>query len=321
MAENSKTSRKIPEPTKRIVRQRCGFGCVVCGLPLYEYHHMVDWALVKEHVAEEITLLCDSHHREATNGLITPNQVRGASENPINISRGVSAPFGLHFELDEYRTFHAVIGGNRFSTSRQTQTVILSIDDMDLIWVQIDKDGQLSLHLNIFDEFNNRVLVVVGNELAFASKTWDITFEGKTLTLREAKRELLLEITFLPPCTICIDRGCLLFNGVELIITPKLIYCGGRVMAGSLSHDCQAGLVVGRNDRGFGAGYGWPNVQRYSPDQRKQHKHNAIKEQANLSDIISPHVATGMDRYVSTVTGSEDFHIKDEAHETNANDD
>ncbi len=28
---------EIPEAMKREVRQRCGFGCLICGLTLYEY--------------------------------------------------------------------------------------------------------------------------------------------------------------------------------------------------------------------------------------------------------------------------------------------
>src|SRR5207248_2332597 len=31
---------------KREIRQRCGFGCVLCGRPLYTYEHMEGWARV-----------------------------------------------------------------------------------------------------------------------------------------------------------------------------------------------------------------------------------------------------------------------------------
>ena len=40
------TSRNMPLPIQREVRQRCGFGCVVCGLPLYEYDHLLGWTNV-----------------------------------------------------------------------------------------------------------------------------------------------------------------------------------------------------------------------------------------------------------------------------------
>lgn len=52
----------IPEDVKRQVRQRCAFGCVICGLPVYHYDHMTAYHVVKEHDAANITLLCASHH-------------------------------------------------------------------------------------------------------------------------------------------------------------------------------------------------------------------------------------------------------------------
>lgn len=78
----SDAERKIPLPIQREVRQRCGFGCVICGVPSYEYHHMKGWATVKEHVAEDITLLCDGHHREVTSGLLPEEKVSEANARP-----------------------------------------------------------------------------------------------------------------------------------------------------------------------------------------------------------------------------------------------
>jgi hypothetical protein len=44
---------------KREIRQRCGFGCVLCGIRIYQYDHIIDYAQVQEHTADNITLLCD----------------------------------------------------------------------------------------------------------------------------------------------------------------------------------------------------------------------------------------------------------------------
>jgi hypothetical protein len=84
----NKPSRNIPEPIKREVRQRCGFGCIICGFPLYEHDHMKEWALVQEHVAEDLTLLCDKHHKEVTNGFLPREKVIEANENPYNLKEG-----------------------------------------------------------------------------------------------------------------------------------------------------------------------------------------------------------------------------------------
>ena len=51
-------SRTIPEGVKREVRQRCGFGCVICGLGFYDYEHFApDFVDATEHNPAGMTLL------------------------------------------------------------------------------------------------------------------------------------------------------------------------------------------------------------------------------------------------------------------------
>jgi hypothetical protein len=62
-------------------------------------------------VAEEITLLCDMHHREKTNGLLPLDHVVAANREPFNLRRGVSKPYNLHYSGTGCET---IIGSNRF---------------------------------------------------------------------------------------------------------------------------------------------------------------------------------------------------------------
>lgn len=73
---------------------------------------MAEWAEVKRHVAEEITLLCDQHHREKTGGLLPKEVVAEANANPFNLRAGVSKPYNLHFSGKEACV---EIGGNSFT--------------------------------------------------------------------------------------------------------------------------------------------------------------------------------------------------------------
>jgi len=123
----------IPLPMQREVRQRCGFGCVVCGLPLYEYEHMLGWANVKQHVAEDITLLCDQHHREKTGGLLPEKEVAQANADPYNLRQGVSKPYDLHYSGTECE---ALVGSNRFTTQDEgygTIMVPISVDGIPVV--------------------------------------------------------------------------------------------------------------------------------------------------------------------------------------------
>jgi hypothetical protein len=56
---------------------------------------MLGWANVQRHVAAEITLLCDKHHREKTGGLLPLAAVQAADQDPHNLRSGMSAPYSL----------------------------------------------------------------------------------------------------------------------------------------------------------------------------------------------------------------------------------
>lgn len=107
MADNDRP--RIPSDIKRQVRQRCGFGCVICGRPLYQYDHLVPWSEVEEHEPDNLVLLCDQHHREKTSGLLPIEQVIEANEAPANLATGVSSPYDLHYGGHDCE---ALIGSN-----------------------------------------------------------------------------------------------------------------------------------------------------------------------------------------------------------------
>lgn len=137
------TNRNIPLPIQREVRQRCGFGCVICGLPLYEYEHMRGWAKVKTHIADEITLLCDKHHKERTNGLLPIEAVTEANTKPHNLKKGISKPYDLHFSA---REAEIILGSNRFFAEYRgygTILVPLIIDGIPIIGFILGDDHLL----------------------------------------------------------------------------------------------------------------------------------------------------------------------------------
>jgi len=248
----------IPLPIQRDVRQRCGFGCVICGCPLYEYHHMVPYHESKQHVPDELTLLCDKHHKEATNSLLTDDQIQSADSNPFNAQHGVSSPYGLNFQGE---AFTCVIGDNRFTGAIRDEhnvaaLIPISIDDIDLIWFAIAPNGSLFLNANIFDECNLPLLTIVGNCLVYRTETWDIDFQGNTLTVREAARKIFFEITFEPPNQITVNRARLLCNGVEIIVRQSHIFVAnsGNLFVRNRIDNCAIGIQIGRNQRGLGAG-------------------------------------------------------------------
>jgi hypothetical protein len=263
--------RDIPLPIQREVRQRCGFGCVICGMPLYEYEHMLEWAQVKRHVAEEITLLCDQHHREKTSGLLSVEMVKQADSNPFNFRAGVSKPYDLHYSGD---ACEVNIGGNRFSAaagSYGSSMAALVIDDVPMLGFVMG-DGHLLLHLNLFDEANRLILRIANNWLVYSVSPWDIRLVGRRLEIREGQGRFLIEIEFRVPNEIVISRGRFLYNGVEVVVNPDyaLITNNRTLLSENSAIGCANGLVLGTAEQESGAMIRISDISRYSEENRKQ---------------------------------------------------
>lgn len=258
----SDTRDPIPLPMQREVRQRCGFGCVICGLPLYEYEHMEGYAIVQRHVAEEITLLCDQHHKERTNGLMPLETVQAANTNPYNLREGVSKSYDLHYTGAECEVR---IGSNTFTTldgGYGTFMVPISIDAVPMIGFVLS-EGHLLLNLRIFDECNNLLLRIDNNALTYHPEPWDIQLVGRNLIVREAHRKILLDIVFEVPNRVVISRGRLMYNGVEVLIRPDEIVVNERVrIRNCTAINCAGGLIIGPHDPPLGGFMALGNVPR-----------------------------------------------------------
>ncbi|RWP20768.1 MAG: hypothetical protein EOR00_04200 [Mesorhizobium sp.] len=65
MARNKQgLARGIPKEVEKLVRQACGFGCVMCGAIPYDYDHLeTEFNAAEVHDPDDIVLLCDTHHR------------------------------------------------------------------------------------------------------------------------------------------------------------------------------------------------------------------------------------------------------------------
>ena len=262
-------NRNIPLSIQRTVRQRCGFGCVICGFPLYEYDHIKGWANVHEHVAEDITLLCDLHHREATSGLLPRDKIIEANKAPHNLQSGISKPLQLHFEGDSCEVH---IGGNYFTTKMSgdyTESIPIIVDGIPLI-AFILQDGHLLLNVNLFDEYNQLVLRIVNNQLFYSISPWDIKIVGKTLTIREKARKMLIRMTYEPPNKVVIDKGRFLCNGVEILVDSDqiLVTNNNTLISGCSSTNCHGGLIIGPTSNPIGGFMSLQGISRYLGDSK-----------------------------------------------------
>lgn len=257
----------IPTAIKRAVRRRCGFGCVICGLPLYEYEHMEGWALVRRHVAEEITLLCDRHHAERTKGLLPLEAVREADRQPFNRRRGVAPRYALHYSG---RTAAAVMGNNHFGVGTLNGELVLApvvIDGQPLVLFRLE-DGHLLLSLSAYNAYGEPILIIEDNELRFGVEhRWDYELRGRTLVVRMTPGPILLEAEFAVPNTVIIRRGQFFRNGVVLDVSPDgvMIVNNGCYYSACGFSGMTAGVVIGPVPPGLSPFVQYVDVPRFPP--------------------------------------------------------
>lgn len=237
--------RSIPNPIQREVRQRCGFGCVICGSPIYHYDHMKEWAVYKRHVAKEITLLCPTHHQEKTNGLLSIETLENNNANPHNkrilfspkwkINYGSKVEIGIGSMMISPRETSEMESCEFFS-------IPLVVGGQPIIWFNL-QNGNLLLNITIFAK-DRPILLIINNEVVYSTEIWDIEFVGRTLTIREGNRKIVIRITFdVNQNRIEIDKGKLIIKGREIIITNDYIEIDtNRFYRGNIT-----GAIVGIN--------------------------------------------------------------------------
>lgn len=244
----------IPEGMKREVRQRCGFGCVVCGLPIYDYEHMEEWSKVERHVADEITLLCPNHHRERTAGLLPIERVKAFNAAPRNRRTGESSAHPLHFFGT---TVNVHIGRSTFFRSNLTDGDVLAalvVDGTTLIGFRYES-GALLLTLRLADESGTPILTIEDSELVYSTGVWDVERVGTKLRVRMAPRQAWIEMDFLAPDLIRINRAKVLHNGVAILVTRGLMVDAHSLATYEIDiGEVPFGIVIGDSDQCVPAG-------------------------------------------------------------------
>ncbi|WP_159029566.1 HNH endonuclease signature motif containing protein [Streptomyces qaidamensis] len=220
---------KIEAAIKREVRQRCGFGCVVCGKPFYEYDHINEYSKVKEHEADNLTLLCPDHHAEKTRGLRSADQVRDANAAPFNRRMGSSSPYRLAYGGTVSKVS---IGSNSFVQTMGSISEPLVLNGEPLVRVRTES-GNLLVSARLFDASGAVILTIDDNELKYDTGIWDVEFVSDRLIVREAHRKILAKIVFSPPDSITVERAHFSHEGLSVQVTAREILY--RTKRGKLS--------------------------------------------------------------------------------------
>lgn len=249
--------RTIPDGIKREIRQRCGFGCVICGLGLYEYEHFEpEYTDAKSHDPAGITLLCPNHHAKKTKGTLSVETVKQANANPKAIQQRHARE---KFDLTSKEPV-VVVGTAKFVNT----PIILVVDNEVLLAIEPgqDIDEPFLLSATLKDRAGALTLSIAKNEWYTPTDSWDCKAEGNKIEIRSAPGIIELILRQEPPRTIVIERLTMFHKGYKIVAqegkrTAILTPAGAVVAADScVVSDCRVGMILENNSISLGLGGG-----------------------------------------------------------------
>ncbi len=193
--------RPIPESVKREVRQRCGFGCVVCGSPFIQYHHAdVAFADARFHDPAKITILCATCHDRATRGTYSDEKIREHMQRPYCLEHGPAFT-----DVDYGATAPRV----RFAGSEFEECAIpVRVADYAIVMMERPPEAEAPVLISAF--FSNTrgevSLVIQRNNVLLRPTNWDITTEGTRIRIWDAARQPSLVLILIPRQHIEVER-------------------------------------------------------------------------------------------------------------------
>lgn len=178
---------QIPEPLQRKVRQKCKFGCVICGCPVYQIDHIQDWSEVKEHKLENLTLLCSTHHDQKTKGVLSREVV---AKKTANIKDREFTGFAdLNFSH-----CRLILGNNEIEG---ISALCFQINKKGFLRLGYDCENQIVIiNAELFDAKGNCVIKIKDNNYQMSTDVWDIKAKGMNLIFRNKLRGVFLNIEF-----------------------------------------------------------------------------------------------------------------------------
>jgi hypothetical protein len=236
---------KIPEDIKRIVRARCGYGCVMCGAQPYDYDHIEEYEIVKCHEANNLTLLCKHHHGEKTLNNLPRAEVERANLDPYYLKIETTKSRFLYYSGDSVEVH---IGGNIFKYQNIPNGYIfipLQIDDLNIISFKREDDKLLFSFVS-FDRSNHKIVEIIDNEISHSTSIWDAEWTSNKLTLRCANGIYLLRMLFETPNIIKIDKGFFHYNMTDILLDDDAIFIANNkaLLRNNMSTNCTIGLCI-----------------------------------------------------------------------------
>jgi len=202
--------RNIPNVIKRKVRKRCGFGCVVCGTAIVEYHHFEpEYSEAKEHKRKDITLLCPTCHSKVDKKIFDLDFIKKSDNNPKCKQVG--------FTKDVLYVGNEIISFKMGSASFKRLVVVI-YDGTPLIYFSPPEyeGGPLRLNATIYDKTGEQLLRIEDNEWKSGIEHYDLETQSKYLIIREKKGDVKLKLSIVAEKEISIEKMDMNYKGFRV---------------------------------------------------------------------------------------------------------
>jgi hypothetical protein len=259
---NGNTGRDTPSPVKRQLRQEAGFGCCKCGIPILQYHHIVEFSQEPHFRPDDMMVLCPIHHDQATKKAMPETEQREYKLRPYNIERGLAnGPLKIN------QNYCAAQFGELIVVN---EGPFLLIDGVEVFGMNVG-EANIELSIKLFSERGELLVQIEKNEWVSGDPLpWDIQADWQLLTIRERHRKISLALNAKKiPMQV---RGEFFSNGQRIWVTHLGLQFDGNPAKGT--GDLELGMLAivggGLNLRADGA-LNLENARMVSwPDQRER---------------------------------------------------
>lgn len=180
-------NRTIPVKVKEQVRKNSGFGCVICGLGIYEYEHIhPEFKDCKEHIAEGITLLCPNHHASKTRGFLSSETIKEAMSNPASLQKKYS-----NYSIDTGRNNLTVKIANCVFIN-VPNLIVIKNQNIFSMYNPLSPKELFSISAQFYNSRGEKSLKIDKNEWFAYSSNWDVNYSGGRLIIKDSKKEYSL---------------------------------------------------------------------------------------------------------------------------------
>ncbi len=236
--------REIPSEIRLAVRRRDGFGCVVCGCPIFEYEHFVEYSKIGQHAFDNIYLACDNHHRKKGK-LYSRGLIEKARLNPRNRSGPRSAIEQLGFYGDQYTL---TMGKGKLSITGRERAAALVVDGTTLLGFRRLEEGVLLLDLLLKDQAGATLLSIVESEVRINTQdNWDVDWSPtSTLRIRQSHHEVSIRVVFDADRNSVHIQSARLYHAGRLVdVKPSAMHIDGNQIGAFQSIDADVMVCVG----------------------------------------------------------------------------